>query len=374
LNDLLTARTADQILADLIQRLEAKRASLQAQGVDVTDLTSGAVARTLLEIESASQADLWNLSILIAQMGFLDTASGEYLDILAANVYNLNRNPSVFAEHNVTLTCATGFGPYNLQAGDIIPATAESLQFQSITAGVLASGGVLTLRVRAERAGSAYNVAPGTITALKTPLPGVSVTNPIGSLLVAGADLENDDDLRERCRLRWPALGPGGPADAYASWAREASANIKQVRILDPSQTGRGPGSVDVLLWGEGSIGSADVNAANTLIQIRRPMQASVVVAAATQRLLPVTAIIRVKAAYATQVQANIPGNLLALQRRTAIGALVTRSSVIEALFDPIGTAFATLDVALSAPVGDVQLGAREAVVFVPTNVQVQAV
>lgn len=50
-----------------------------------------------------------------------------------------------------------------------------------------------------------------------------------------GADVETDDELRERIREAPAAFSTCGPTDAYAYWAKEASADVEDVAVDSPS-------------------------------------------------------------------------------------------------------------------------------------------
>jgi phage-related baseplate assembly protein len=177
-----------------------------------------------------------------------------------------------------------------------------------------------------------------------TPLPGISVSNT--EILEAAIDKESDAAYRARCRLRWGELGFGATRAAYESWALSSTPSITKVRVLDNNP--RGQGTVDVVVWGEGGLGSGAVAAADAYIQQRKPVTANVQVYAATQVNIAITATIRLKAGFLTQVQAEVASRLAAFQQSLPIGAIVYRSALVEALF-----VANVLDVALTAPPAD---------------------
>ncbi len=358
---LLKPRGEDQVFDDLAAKLESY---LDANGQplwSITDYESGGVAYTLLKVEAATLADVYALVPVIAGSGFLTYAEGPWLDELAGSGYALERKRSAWAEHAVVLTAEPGFGPYTLQPADIWATTGSGLRFNSFTAGTLADGGTLTLSVIAEFAGSAYNVPAGAIDTLLTPLPGVTITNPTGSLTKAGVDTETDDSLRQRCRLRWATLGGGATRAAYEFWALTARAEVTQVRVRDDLP--RGEGTVDVIVWGPGGLGLAVLADVNAYIQQRRPITADVRVYAATEVNIPVTATITVRANRRAFAEARAIANITALQRALEIGGLVTDDAIITALRGS-ATDGAVLDVDLSAPVGDQQLAFNEVAAF----------
>ena len=350
LEQLLQPRTRDQILASLISILQSK-------GFPTTDWEPGSVQRTILETLAVGLADLEALRLEITKGGYLELASGPWLNLVAENMYGLTRKAAEFARHTVRLTAQSGFGPYTIQPGQLWASTPSGLRFNNTQGGTLAQGGTLDLEFVAESSGAAYNVAPNTITILNTPLPGVNINNV--AIVAAGVDEETDDNLRLRCRLRWASLGTGATRAAYEFWALSADPSITKVRVLD--QHPRGQGTVDVIVWGEGGLGSGAVAAADAYIQQRKPLTSDVQVYAATPTNITVTATITLRAGFLVATQAEVTARLSDLQRNLPIGGTLYRSALIEALFG----AYA-INVNLTAPTTDVALGTTQAGVLVP--------
>ena len=351
LSDLLNPKPRTQILQELLSLA-------QAEGLATTDWYPGSVARTILEVNSAALADLYVLVAKIAAGGYLDSAEGEWLDLLAWSQYNETRKPATYAQGIVQLRARPGLGPYTIQPGQLWLGTPDGLRFSNMDGGTLPQGGTLTITVRAESPGKAYNVPAGTISIMHTPLPGVTVTNPPNWLTQAGADAESDESLRNRCRLKWATLGTGMTRAAYEYYALSAHPSVTKVRVLD--NLPRGQGTVDVVVWGDGGIGPDAVAAVDSVIQSKRPVTANVLVYAATARTIPVNATISVRAGFLPQAQAAVSQALTQLQRDTPIGGTIYRAALYEALFPrPYG-----VNVVLNAPTIDVTLGTAEAPVI----------
>jgi uncharacterized phage protein gp47/JayE len=354
LRDIITPKSRDAILQELIDRLRGK-------GFPITDWHPGGVGRTILEVEAAALEDLYALVPAITAGGYLSTAQGPWLDLLVESAYGLQRYPATFARGWVVLTAEPGFGPYTLRPGDLWLGTADGLRYHNTTGGVLPMGGTLEVEVQAESPGSRYNVPAGAIAILHTPLPGVRVTNPTDWLSEAARDEETDDELRRRARLRWASLGTGATRAAYEFWALNAHPAVTKVRVLDNHP--RGQGTVDVVIWGEGGLGADVVSAVNAYIQERRPLTADVAVYSAIPRTVDVVATVYVRAGYLSQAQAAVAEELAALQRATPIGGTLYRSALIEALFArPY-----VVNVVLTQPTDDAALGAVEVLVLAPT-------
>lgn len=352
LASLLVAKPSSTILSELLAKLATKE-------FPVDDWESGSVQRTLVEIDAETLAEVYAMAPIIASGVFLDLAEGEWLKLVGKSQFNLEKTQAVFTQGTITLTCAVGSGPVTIEAGDLILTTASGKQFRNTTGGVLVDGGTLTLAIKAESPGSAYNVATGTITKFLTPIPGVTATNGSGWLTTSGADEESDALFRERCRARWGELGSGSTATAYQYWARTASASVTKVLILD--QNPRGEGTVDVVIWGEGGIGAEVVTAVNTYIQAKRPLTANVSVYAATQKVVTVTATIKVKAANRVAAEAAVTTNTTNLQVTTTIGGTLRDEFLINAMASPTGVT----EVNMTAPVGDTVLAQTEALTLV---------
>lgn len=357
LTDLLNARTAEQVFNDLTVNILAKTNVLGDAIFSVTDWNTGGVARTLLEVDASTLADAYTLVPVITEGGFLDYALGAWLDLLALSSYQVTRKPSEFAIHTVVLSAASGFGPYTLQAGDIWAISAGGKRYNSTTGGTIPVGGTLTLSVLAEYAGQAYNVPANSITTLLTPLPGVTITNPINSLIRAGVDTETDTALRLRCRLRWATLGGGATVDAYRFWALTSRPEVTRVRVRDDHP--RGQGTIDIVVWGAGGLGGGVLAAVDAYIQQRRPITANVLTYNATEVVQTVTATIYVQAALRASAEITANANLAALQQNLEIGGLLANDAIIASL-----RVAGVTDVDLTTPATDIQLGIVEVATF----------
>jgi hypothetical protein len=328
LAELLTAKTKDEIFQELVD-------ALAAMDLPVTDWNIGGVERTHLEVEAQVQADLWALVPLIASSGFLfsELCVGAWVDLLAENFYDEVRNPAVFTVDTIRLTCPAGFGPYTIEAGDLWAANAAGKLFNNTAGGTLAAGGTLDLTFQAESPGSAYNLPRNTITILKTPLPGVTITNITGGLVTSGTDQESDAAYKNRCRLKWASLATGAPDDFYRYWALKADPTITKVKVITQA---RGQGTVDVVIWGEGGLGAGVPAAAQAFLRTKAPLTDNdgLEAYAATEVTLTLTGTITVKAGYLATAQARVAANLASLQVDTPIAGTLAHAQAVDALVD----------------------------------------
>lgn len=374
---LLAGKTAPQLLEAYLLKLTLEAAK-PGRTFSVTDLdTEGSVTGTLIRLDMEALADLYAYVPVLAAAGYLSSAAAEWLDLLALNRFDEVRKPALFTRGFITLTSDPGFGSYTLQVGDVRVTDSAGYAFINLAGGTVLDGGSLVLPVVAEHPGSAYNLPAGSLTRLVTPLPGVVATNAVNWLTLpgsqAGVDAETDEQLRSRCRVKWAALATGSPRDSYIYWALTANPAVTRVKVRDDLP--RGQGTVDVVLAGDGALSPAQVAEVNAYIQARRPVTADVLVYAATQVVSVLAGTVTVPAALLGASQAEGARNIAQLQRSIPIGGKVTRAAIIEALFAPsYGYGFQTgqlggINVELTQPAADVQLGIADVAVFAVSGV-----
>lgn len=339
-------------LAGDVWSIDTRLPSLQA-----SSWQTGSTPLTLVENDAAALEDLYALTSVLAAGGFVDTATGPWLDLLAASVYQLTRFPAVSTVGVVKLTDAGGAGPFTLVDGQVWVASTSGQRFFSVGGYTLPASGTVDITVRAELPGAAGNVGNGTITAIITALPGVTVANPAlvsGSWVTTqGADAELDAALAARCRSRWPAIGVGSPAAAYDLWARTADSSITRTRVR-PSPTVEG--QVDVYLAGaSGPAGPAAVAAADAYIQPRVPLTVTALVAAASSGPITITGTLYVRAGNPSAL-ALATAAVEAYLRDIDVGGTVYLTGIIEALMSPPGVR----NVSISSPVADTAMGSTQ--------------
>lgn len=311
--------------------------ALSISPLPVSSWQSGGLYRTLVEIEAQALAELSAAQAALAASGLTSTASGGWLDQLAANIYGLTRSQPAAATVSVLLTAAPGVGPYNVVAGALTVADGAGHRFVNTGALTIPLGGSVTGTFAAESTGAAYNVAPGTITALAGGLlAGVSCSNAVWAS--GGSDLETDDSLRARCQARWQTIGTGSTAAVYASWAKAASASVAKVRAVADSAVA---GNVNVYIAGaNGVVGAPVVSAVDAYVQPRIPLATTAVVQAAVSRGITVAGAVSYRSSEwssSSAVLAAITDALNALINSLQIGdagsgVKVVWSSVVAAI------------------------------------------
>lgn len=191
-----------------------------AVGLPTTSWRTGDPTRTLFRWLSERLSELDVIASSLVKSAFLTSASGDWLTILAEEVYGVPRDQATYASIVVTLNSTGGYF-YDFDPGDITVSVAlTGKTYRSVTGGTLSAGGTLDLDFVADEAGSDSSVSADEIDTIVTTFLGVEVG---GNTAGVGIDQESDDSLKERCRDTLGALSPSGPADAYEAVARNSA-------------------------------------------------------------------------------------------------------------------------------------------------------
>lgn len=198
----------------------------------VTSWHPGDPTRSLYHLLSKTLANIEGVVVQYIAAGFLDHASGEWLRLLAQQVYGVEAK----AESYATCTCRltnNGGGVYTFDAGDLTVKKGNGVTYHNTTGGTLlgksASATTLDLEFVADVAGSSGSANIGEINALVTAYLGVSVANTTAAL---GTDTEEDEPLRVRCRAKLGMLSPNGPDDAYNYVATSTVASVTRAKCV----------------------------------------------------------------------------------------------------------------------------------------------
>lgn len=158
-------------------------AKLSASGFSATDWNSDSDARVILQVDAQAFSDLWQAVYKIALGGYLDTATGDWLTLLAQSQFQLARNPATQTIGNFTLSTPVGIGPYTFNKGDLVCTYVDSLKiariFRSTNAAPVTTipGGSIQIQMSADSPGSAWNIPVGSTLIVNTPQPGLTVSN-----------------------------------------------------------------------------------------------------------------------------------------------------------------------------------------------------
>lgn len=189
LTDLLTPRTRPVLEAMLMAVLQDQPIEgMPGVKFPVTDWLPGSFERTHMKMIATGLLDFEETIKFLTASGFLQLAASlvdsegkpveGWMELLAAQNFGRIRNEAGYARQLLTLTCTAGPGPYERAAGELIaysPVTGN--RYLNVDAVAIPDDGSVTAIFQAEGPGGDYLDAAGTIIALVTPLPGVTVTN-----------------------------------------------------------------------------------------------------------------------------------------------------------------------------------------------------
>lgn len=293
ISDLLKDLTREEVLEDLLT-------VAAALGLSTSAWQPGEPVWVLLTTIADQLAKLWNTVIVRAiRAGFLDYAEGSWLTLLAWTMYGVYRKEATFATGLITIENRSG-GFYPLVGGEIRVVNATGQTFKNVTGGTLSpwvgSGPypTLTMTFQADEAGSASSTPIGGILAYPNapPTAFAGIYALPNTAALGGGAVEDDDDLKARCRLSTGPLSPAGAKSAYAAVALStlrpdgSYIDCTRVKVLDS-----GYGAADVYLAspigatpGNNILLNSDAYLANIAIQDKVvPAGFSVTVVGATE-------------------------------------------------------------------------------------------
>lgn len=231
----VTARPYSTIITDLDARLVAKGFTPASWSTSDYKYACKALIGDVREGDELVRVD-------IAKGGFLEDAEKPWLDLLVAGWFQLLRRPATITTIRLRLTDTSNSARSPFSAPLVAVWNPDdpdaALYFSSPAGVVIPKGGFVDVEFTAERAGSAYNVAPGSITSLTTPIAGVTVTSPAipgtGSIvLTPGQDEESDDSLRAAAADKWSLLRRGWNAPTIRALLRDLIPEATRVFVRD---------------------------------------------------------------------------------------------------------------------------------------------
>ena len=356
--DLITARTADALVTEQL-------AVLTTEEFPADSWQPGSVPRTLVLADATALAALDSTVADLARAAFLDDAEGDWLTLLAASRFRVTRVAATYTTGRFLLTVASGAGPYTIGAAGLL-VTNGSLRWRSTnTASVtVTSAAPVSIEVRAESTGTAYNIAvaaPGTLSVVSPALAGLTVTNPVYAsdtwITTSGADVESDASLRSRCRARWGTLGRGATDAAYEYIARTGhgvEAQVTRAQVV----WGAGDGTLTVYLAGpSGAVASPAVATVAAWVDDNKPGTDNPTVTSATA--IPIVLLATATVAAASDSAANRALATAALASYVAsldIGEDVDLGRLYHCFYSAAGI----LDVDIVQPAADVSINNGE--------------
>lgn len=310
-------------LPDLVGRTEADiEARLPGADARLPVSVLGVLARVL----AGAMHGLYGYLDWIARQILVDLADAELLD-RHGRIWGVTRKPATFS---AGLLSFAGTDGAIIPAGTVVR-RADGVEYATSEPAIIA-GGVAAVAAAALVEGAAGDASAGVPVSVVSPLAGVQSTTAIGAGgMSGGADQEGDADYRSRILARIQAPPHGGNRTDYIAWAREV-AGVTRAWVWAGVN---GPGTVVVRFMMDDArpLGiplAGDVAAVQAYIDERRPVTASVLVAAPVPmaqafsvRVFPATA--AVKAAITAELgdlirrEAEPGGTLLLSRMREAI-------------------------------------------------------
>lgn len=263
----LVATDSDTILAQIF-------ADMTTLGVDVAGFDAFSVQMALPQLQARAESALQAIRVLVVQGGNPTTAAlagDDWLDATLLGWFQETRLGNTFAQQTLTLSAAAGVGPTPFQPGDIIAQDENGTTYVNTAKGKVPKGGTTTTPFVAQVAGTAGNAGSGTIDHLVVSPAGLSVTNAVGSIILAGTDKESNAAYLLRCLGKWGMLAAGGNIVAYNFLIPKAAPTSNRFYVRDDNPFG--PGTIGVCLANAAGPASTDEQTAvAALLQPKKPL------------------------------------------------------------------------------------------------------
>lgn len=287
--DKTTQKLKEQVLAEL------------EPGVGISTM-AGSYADAVAGPLCQQVSNFYQVVRAVPSMLFVDPSSGVFLDLVGGDYFNLIRRPGTKARCSVTFTGKAGTG---IRAGTKF-LTATGLEFVLLSGVTIGSGGSAVGELEAAQAGSAYNIAPGTLTNMYVNLVGLDGYE--NDQAQGGTDTESDEALYERIDEARKRPDTSGNGWDYRAWCLEV-AGVGEVKVVELA---KGPGTVGLTVADSNYQGAAQeiLEAVEANVQKYRPVGADVTVAAAEDLPISVTAAVVVSGTTAGAVQTELEARL----------------------------------------------------------------
>lgn len=260
----------EQVRADLLARL----------GLD--ELLRRADGEVQARVQAAALHSLYGFIDYLARQVLPDTADTDWLD-RHAGLWGVQRKAAAAATGTVTVSATTGV---TIPAGTVLQRA--GLGDYTVATDATAAAGVATVTVTAATPGQAHNLPAGARLTLVSPVAGAQSTAIVADVS-GGADIEADDDLRDRLLARIQAPPHGGNAADYEAWALQVP-GVTRAWVM-PHHMGAGTIGLSFVCDGRADIipSPGEVASMAAHIEALRPVTAAVTVYAPAPAPLPLT-------------------------------------------------------------------------------------
>jgi uncharacterized phage protein gp47/JayE len=218
--------------------LEEMQAEAQEKfGADV-DLTDRSPLGLFIKLMAWAVFDEWQQLEAVYNNAYVDTATEQSLDYVGKFI-GISRKEAIAATGEVVFTGAEGAV---IPAGFLVAAVDGSVRFLTTQAATIEVGQTtVTVPVECETPGVIGNLAIDVVVGIVNPQSGIeAVTNPKATGdatqgFVPGAEVESDEEFRERYRLS-TAAGGSGTCDAIRA-AILGVPNVRTCKVVDNKTT-----------------------------------------------------------------------------------------------------------------------------------------
>lgn len=345
-------------VATLDQILQIGLDVARVLGVPVTSWRSGDPTKAAFHFVATVLAERESVASEFIRAGFLSTAAGDWLTIVADELYGVTRPEATAATSTITLSNVSG-GYYNRAAGEVtVLNSSTGKTYHSTAAVVLPRGETATVTVEADAAGSESSAVANDIDTIVSTMLGVTIT---ASTAATGTDALDDVSLRTLCRATLGALSPNGPPDAYEYVARTPSLSgtteVTRAAAIEDSEYGR----VTLYVAGDsGPVSAGAVTAVQTAVDtLSKPLCVRPTATNTTASVVAVTATVTGEDIPAT-IGALAETALAAYFRTILLGAqggVVSHAALYRAILDAAEAEGASnVTIAITLPAADVVL------------------
>lgn len=331
-DSLLTVPTRAQVKAKILDWLSLV-------GFPLTAWQATSAVRLLVEGFAGALLELWALVVAIARGGYLSTAAGAWLTVLAADLFGVSRLNATPTVGTVTLVESAG-SPQSWAAGALVVVHGSTGRvYRNVAAVSLGALGSVAFSIAADEPGASYNV-DGSGLVLGTPVPGVALSAAAATAWISsqGTDEESDELLRARCLARWDSLSAAGAAGVYVWAVTTKVPGITRVRVQeDPGAVYPSPAVTVIVAGPDGPAGSADLVSAGAVVQVARPLGLYVTTSNAGTYAADIRGLVYVRAAYVASAPGAIEDAVRAYVRTLGIGAALEVAELIRVIMNVPG-------------------------------------
>jgi len=301
-------------------------------GFPVEDWQEREVARKTLEVVANALSVFSETLRGFASSAFLSKATGDWLTVLASEVYGVERGAASRAFRTVLATNNTG-GNWSAAAYSIVLNVAGTDIFFTNTnaTGTIADGASVTLSLQSMAFGTTQNSTTLTLDATSGLAANVDLSDSI--ITSTASDVQRDESLVQACLDKW-ALVAKATDDWYAASARAYHTSIKKVSVARAT-----PNAGDVTIYIANASGPSVAGTAAALEAYLDPKPAhngpagwadNTYVLDGTQTTVNVAGTVTVLVEEIDAVRDEVENELLVYAEELPMGATVQRNEIIE--------------------------------------------